>query len=242
LVTQQQNPAFNVSGSINPWNITFWDGGAMPAGSFNVLVTASHNGPWSAFPDYSALGNAISSAGGTSNFFGDRVMLTGQDADFHYMSGVPGPGDFNGPAGFLINSINWAGSGNGMGAVILSNDLVSLFAGSGVTGNSGGQNDTVIIPPAFANFALNTGLTSEGLSDWLYASHQIFEGFDPTLWTAINVDGDGGAVTLVSARTAAGGTSPSSPVPESGPTLSLGAIAMGALLVFHRRARRAARA
>ncbi len=62
------------------WNITFWNSGAMPTGAFNVLVVASPEGGWNPGPDYSAL----TAAGLTASSFGDRVMLTGQDADWHF--------------------------------------------------------------------------------------------------------------------------------------------------------------
>jgi hypothetical protein len=113
----------------NTWNLTFWSGGAMPVGNFDVLVTASQSGPWSTFPNYTDLVNTINAAGGPDNFFGDRIMVSGQDADFHYIN-HPGSLNFDGPQGFLINAINWAGSGDGLGAVILdANPIFSLLDG-----------------------------------------------------------------------------------------------------------------
>src|SRR6185312_5958597 len=97
----------------NTWNVTFWSGGAMPTGSFNVLVIASPEGGWSSYPDYTALSSSLGSI-----TYGDRLMLTGQDADWHYMN-YPGPSSFDGPQGFLLDSINWAGNGTGMGLVAL---------------------------------------------------------------------------------------------------------------------------
>src|SRR5215471_12403827 len=138
LVAQEENPAFNTSGSVNTWDVTFWTGGAEPTGTFNALVAASPQGPWSTDPTYTSLLSSVTAAS-----FGDRVMLTGQDADWHYQN-VPGPSSFNGPAGFLIDAINWAGSGKGLGGVFLADPFVySMFPG---TGSDTGANNTVNIP------------------------------------------------------------------------------------------------
>src|SRR5438105_549649 len=122
----------------NTWNVTFWSGGARPTGDFNVLVVASPIGGWSANPTYGALSASFPT-------LGDRLMLTGQDADWHYMNS-PGPANFNGPKGFLLDGINWAGSGTGMGAVFLG--YTAGFYNIGVGGFSqscsGGNN--VVIP------------------------------------------------------------------------------------------------
>ncbi len=219
LVSQEENPLFNVSGSVNTWNVTLWSGGAMPSGSFNVLVVGSEEGGWSTYPDYSSLTSAVTSAS-----FGDRVLLTGQDADWHYMNS-PGSGSFDGPAGFLIDAINWAGSGTGLGGVFLMSGLEhSMFSG---TGTDLGSNNTVDIPSAFSSFPINLGLTSGGLSDWNTSAHQSFSGADSGLWTAINVNGDGVPITLVSAATASGGTEPG--VPDAASTALLAGLGMVAL-------------
>ncbi len=224
LVTQEENPLFNVSGSVNTWNVTLWTGGAMPSGSFNALVVASREGFWSTGPDYSSLSSAVTAAS-----FGDRVMLTGQDADWHYMNS-PGSANFDGPTGFLIDSINWAGSGTGMGGVFLDSGLEStIFTG---TGTDLGSNNTVNIPGPDASFPINIGLTSGGLSDWNTSAHQSFSGANTTLWTAINVNGAGVPITLVSAATASGGTGGS--VPDSASTGLLAGIGLIALIASRR--------
>jgi hypothetical protein len=194
----------------NAWTITFWDSGPRPAGSFNVLVVASSVGRWATPPNYSALIAAVEAAS-----FGSRVMITGQDADWHYL-GSPGPDSFDGPQGFLIDAINWAGSGEGLGGVFLSPDVnppltggstpTSMFAGLGTRSTFRGE--ALIIPSAYASFPINQGLTSEKLSDWKYAYHEIWRDFDGSRWIAINVTPSGEAVTLVSAATAAGATTP----------------------------------
>ncbi len=175
---------------------------------------ASNIGPWDASPSYAAL-----LAGVTTGSFGDRIMVTGQDGDFHYIH-FPGSTYFDGPQGFLINAINWAGSGTGMGGVFLGADSVpgALFSGLGTQTTNFG--DQVTIPSAYASYPLNQGLTSAGLSNWDESHHYFWNGYDPAKWTGINTttDGGGGAVTLVSAATAGGGTS----VPEPTTLLLLG--------------------
>ena len=198
------------AGGVNPvsvagqtWNVTFWDAGAMPAGSFDVLVVASPQGFWSSVPSYGAL-NAAAPA------LGDRVMVTGQDADWHFIN-FPGAGNFDGPQGFLIDAINWAGNGTGLGAVILgADDSTGVLTALGLQaslGPSSGATNNVVIPGAYAAFPINQGLTSAGLSNWSTSAHGIWAGADPNVWTAINTNGVGGApVTLVSKATAGGGT------------------------------------
>src|ERR1700676_3338371 len=60
--------------------VTFWDSGLNPCPSCSVLVVASPQGGWSSNPNYSSLETAFLSGSIT---FGNRLMLTGQDADWH---------------------------------------------------------------------------------------------------------------------------------------------------------------
>jgi hypothetical protein len=225
-LTAQEMSAFNISGSVNTWNVTTWAGGPMPAGSFNVLVTVSREGGWSTYPNYASLVAAAPT-------LGNRIMVTGQDADWHYQYG-PGNANFNGPAGFLIDAINWAGSGSGMGAVFMSpGDLnLALLGVTGLGGNSGGDN-TVIIPGAFSSFPINSSLTSAGLSGWNTSAHDSYFGYDTTKWVGINLTGFGDAVTLVSKDTAGGGTSGG--VPDVTSTAGLLLVAFAGLILLSRR-------
>jgi len=185
--------ADSVAAGQNTWNVTFWTGGAMPSGTFNALVVASPEGFWTTNPDYTALNTAVT--GGLSfNPTTQRVMLTGQDADWHFMNS-PGPTPFNGPQGFLVDSINWAASGTGLGLVALGQDGKSnpCFGGAslGMAGftNSGCTTDNVLIPGGVAGNPVNTGLTSAGLSNWLNSAHTQFTGLSSD-WTGINVNGN----------------------------------------------------
>jgi hypothetical protein len=213
--TIRNNFEHNAALTGNDWTITFWDGsGSRPASftGFDVMVVASEEGPWGGLPpDYTDL----FLAGVNESTFGDRVMLTGQDADWHFIDDLtPGPSPFDGPTGFLVNSINWAGSGTvgTMGAVVLdaSSSVFSLFTGAGqmyddklcpVGGstdpndpnfdpNCFGRTDNVKIPGEFAGYPLNAGLSSTGLSSWGEAAHKTWQASDPALWTAINADGN----------------------------------------------------
>jgi hypothetical protein len=222
-------------GAVAPatWNVTFWSGGAMPGGSYNVLVVASPQGGWGINPNYAALYSAAPA-------FGDRVMITGQDADWHYTNS-PGPTNFDNPQGFLIDAINWAGNGSGMGAVILGPDGSNLnlttlgLSGFGSETNFLGNN-SVNIPGALASFPINEGLTSAGLSNWNSSSHTSWTGADASQWTAINVDGFGTAVTLVSAETAGGGTGPGdSNTPEASSIVVWAGLGLVGMTVLIRR-------
>lgn len=211
----------------NNWNVTLWTGGPQPAGSFDSLVVASPQGGWTTFPTYGSLTGAAPT-------LGDRIMVTGQDADWHYMHG-PGPTPFDGPQGFLINAINWASSGTGMGAVLLGlegPELLALlgaadFAALGTESSFGTNN--VVIPASKAGYPINTNLSSAGLSNWNTSAHRTWTGTNATVWEGINIDGNvaGGDsfVTLVSAATG-GGSIPGVPEPATITMLATGVVGL----------------
>jgi len=198
----------------NTWNVTFWNSGARPAGDFNALVTVSPEGGWNTNPSFAPLATA---APGIT--LGDRIMLTGQDADWHEQNG-PGPSSFNGPKGFLLDAINWAGSGTGLGAVFLGGYTQTGFVLTGLAEATTGSND-VRIPAAYASFPINTGLTSAGLSGWNTSAHDFYTITDTSKWVGINTLGASTTqfVTIVSAGSAGGDITPS---PEPSTVVSAG--------------------
>jgi hypothetical protein len=220
----------------NTWNITQWASGAepaAPAGGFNVLVVASEQGPWSVSPNYASL-----VAAAPSITLGSREMVTGQDADWHYMNS-PGPTLFNNPQGFLLDAINWAGSGTGLGLVSLGDEGQTGFSFPGITQTSN-VTDNVVIPSAVATFPINTNLTSAGLSNWSMSAHDTWTISNTSLWEGINVDGDSTTnyVTVVTAGTAGGGiTPPGVPEPSSIVTASIAAVILGAWRTLRRKAK-----
>ncbi len=237
----------------NTWSVTFWNSGAMPSGSYNVLVVASPEGGWSSYPDYSALDSALSGV-----TFGNRLMLTGQDADWHYMNfpgGAPGSNNpsngFNGPEGFLLDSVNWAGSGTGLGLVALGvtgTGSCSSAPNYGLTGYSSDctGTDNVQIPASESSFPINTNLTSAGLSNWSTSAHTDFYNLDTSLWNGINLNGNGSCtpgagcyVTIVSASTAGGGITHHAggavPEPASVAMLAVGVLGLVGLEAYRKR-------
>lgn len=145
---------------------------------------------------------------------GDRTFLSGQDADWHYIS-KPGAVD-NGPRGFLVNAVNWAASGTRMGVVALTdawyldnhpdsqyNRRWWLDENSFLKDELEGyvsyfREINVVIPTATSDFPINEGLTTAGLSNWGIYSHAVFDKDIPG-YISINDAGTrpGYAVTIV---------------------------------------------
>ncbi len=173
---------------------------------------------------------------------GNRTFLSGQDADNHYNYN-PGPRP-NGPLGFLVNAVNWAGTGEGMGIVSLPDGLGSTHSRSQEwwlndrsflkdeleSYVSYFNTNSVVIPTATSDFPVNEGLTTAGLSNWRTSAHAAFNKNIPG-YLSINDAGSrpGYAVTIVTASEAGGGTL--GPEPESVPEPSsmLGLFALGGL-------------
>ncbi|MGZ2256152.1 VPLPA-CTERM sorting domain-containing protein [Roseobacter sp. A03A-229] len=224
------------AGSFDPdgdgaldWNLTFWDGLSDPTFSnYDVLVigsTCNTGGSGNCGGSNGFFGNGLTADGVLS--YGDeiaaargnRTFLSGQDADYHYLyDGSPGPLVDNGPKGFIINAVNWAASGTGLGIVSMTDRYLNNSGwwtadGSFLKDELGNapfflQMENVDIGPGQGGFPINEGLTDAGLSNWGTSSHACFDSV--TGYTAINLAGSGinagCGVTIVTARSAGGDT------------------------------------
>ena len=119
---------------------------------------------------------------------GDRTYISGSDGDFHAIRGdsgncVPINGCFlyDGAVGYVVNAINWAASGNGMGVVSFYHGELAggfwwnhpnSFLSAELTGRYSAARDNQ--PPVVVDLPLNRGLTPTGLSNWTNAFHGRF--------------------------------------------------------------------
>lgn len=156
-------------GSGVRWQVTFFgpSDSAPDFSAFDVLVTQS-----SLFsgdevdPSYAGiLGNKVAIEAAR----GSRTLVTGLDPDLHYIFS-PGPVD-DGPRGLLVNFINWAGSGTGLGIVAFDNEDASWWHDPGsflrdeiggfTIGDVGGIDH---IAAFAATYPINAGLTDAAFS------------------------------------------------------------------------------
>jgi hypothetical protein len=143
---------------------------------------------------------------------GDRTFVTGSDADLHAIVGDTGNAPvkgraritcdpvfvattcWDGAAGHMINAINWAAGGRGLGIVsfvaaefpnsrwwlhpdsFLKEELSGLRSYSSlvVVFGPGRRDNAPVIPGFMSNHPLNGGLTSKGLSNWKNSFHAGF--------------------------------------------------------------------
>ncbi|MEM6374735.1 MAG: VPLPA-CTERM sorting domain-containing protein [Pseudomonadota bacterium] len=221
----------NSDGALS-WNLKLWTPGeSVSFADYDVLVIgsscqtsplATNSGNCSGsgfFGTGVQIGNVLTNKAGIEAARGNRTFLSGQDADFHYTRDLtPGPNVDNGPKGFLINAVNWAASGTGLGIVSMT-DRINNNLGWWTNDNSFLKDElgtapffvnseTVNIGPGQGGFPINEGLTSAGLSNWGTSSHACFE--PVTGYTAININGSatstGCAVTIVTTAGAGGDT------------------------------------
>ena len=187
------------------WNITFFGpGDPVPDFSqYNLLVIHSGeafrtNAPGMplATPNYSGILNnkaAIEAARG------NRTLISGSDADFHAVRGDSGACAthcFDGALGYVINAINWAGAGSGLGVLsFVDGDFPGAFwwdqPGSFLRTELEGfvssfRENNVVITPTQATYPMNQGLSSAGLSNW---SNSFHAGFLKTIpWYVATLD------------------------------------------------------
>lgn len=203
-------------------------------------------------PDFSGILNnktAIEAARG------ERTFITGADADVHTIVGdtgnappagktermicnppLVGPSCWDGALGHLVNAVNWAGSGRGLGIVSL---VAAEYPGShwwrhpnsflraeldGFVAYWGygkkRENDPVIPVPA-QGYPLNSALTSKGLGNWRNSFHAGFShsipGYTPIVNSTLYANT---AVAIATARFASAGTGGPVSAPASSPTRS----------------------
>ncbi|MDY6805042.1 MAG: PEP-CTERM sorting domain-containing protein [Cyanobacteriota bacterium] len=227
-------PTFDPEGDGSlEWDLTFWNP-LDPAPDFSDYDVFAIGSGWKSLVfDFDPIG-ILNNKEAIAAARGDRTFLTGQDGDNHYRSS-PGPRP-DGPLGFLVNAVNWAGSGEGMGIVSLPdagkwwlNDR--SFLKDELEGYVSYFNtNIVVIPTATSDFPVNEGLTTAGLSHWRKSSHAAFDKNIPG-YSSINDSGarPGYALTIVTAEEADGGTLGPEPEAVPEPSSILGLFALGAL-------------
>jgi len=213
------------------WNLRFFDPTSpRPAFErFNVLVIQSGEAFGSGSsaetgnltPDFSGI---FRHRAWIEKARGDRTFLTGADADVHALGGntgnapvregfrvtcnppLVGRNCWDGALGHLVNAVNWASQGRGLGIVSMvaaefpnsrwwldrdsflraelsglgfHHSLVRIFG-------PGTRENSPEIPESAARHPLNRGLTSKGLSDWNNSFHAGFSRLIPGYVPIVN--------------------------------------------------------
>jgi hypothetical protein len=210
------------------WDLNFWNanGGAAPVFSdYDVLVVGSTcnftgNGNCSGSGFFGSgvyVNDIITEKANIAAARGSRTFLSGQDADYHDLRNLPDRD--NGPKGFMINAVNWAASGTGMGIVSMTDRYRSFNNGWWTAEGSfldgeipdldafSYNSDTVTLGEGQENFPINEGLTSAGLSNWSTSSHACFNeisGYARINFAPFSASECG--VTIVTAGLEGGGT------------------------------------
>lgn len=199
------------------WQLTFFGPGDSPDfAAYDVLVTQS-----SLFADEpvdARYAGIFANRATIAAARGSRTLITGLDPDFHYIFEPAGP-VLNQVHRFLINAVNWAGSGTRLGVVALDEEdygwwtsqdsfLREEVSGWTLRDCCGGSH----IPDFAAGYPINAGLTDD-----LFLRGTVHSGLDLAMpgYTGIhqnlndNVDPPvPGATTMVTASEAAGATTP----------------------------------
>jgi hypothetical protein len=169
-------------------------------------------------PDYSGI---LKNKAAIEAARGDRTFISGSDADEHAINGDTGnaPADpygrkqrvtchpaitgnscWDGALGHLVNAVNWAGSGRGLGIVSLvagehpaarwwldhNSFLRAELNGFVTIWGPGMRENNPVIPAAAEGFPLNSGLTSKGLGNWNNSFHAGFSHSIPGYAPIIN--------------------------------------------------------
>lgn len=214
--------------------------------SFRTGATPS--GPL-AIPDYSGILNnkaSIEAARGDRTFItaadSDFHALRGDTGNIPDDPSAPDGGGkcapvltgsscWDGALGHSVNAINWAGNGNGLGIVSFLDGEhpgsfwwadTNSFLHDELAGhvNYAGSDQNPIINPLQAAYSLNSGLTSQGLSDWDNSFHATFlpiDGYTPVVDSSLR---PGSAVAIAT----------SIPEPEINAMLLGGLALLGAII------------
>jgi hypothetical protein len=207
-------------GSGVRWRLKFFgpDDPAPDFSAYDVLVVASSS--IAIFEDESANYQGIrDSRAAIAAARGSRTLITGTDPDFHYTFSNQAD---DGPRGLLVNFVNWAGSGAGLGIVALDSEDAQWIIGpesflrDEVLGWSRGDCCGGKFIPAFAaDYPINAGLTDAAFAGeethtgfslempGYVAIHQSLEEFD---FRDPSTSPSG--TTMVTASEAAGSTTP----------------------------------
>ena len=178
---------------------------------------------------------------------GERTFISGSDADVHAINGdtgnappnplgkmqfvtchpsITGKSCWDGALGHLVNAVNWAASGRGLGIVslvaaefpgshwwldrrsFLRNELDGFVA---IWAPDRTRENHPVIPAAAQGHALNSGLTSKGLGNWNTSFHAGFShsipGYAPVVNSTLYPNTAVAIATARFAGAAAGGSS-----------------------------------
>lgn len=184
---------------------------------------------------------------------GERTFITGSDADVHTIIGntghapihpsgkqmifrcsppLVGPRCWDGALGHLVNAVNWAGSGRGLGIVSL---VAGEYPGSrwwlrpnsflraeldgfvAFWGNGNKRENDPVIPVPAQGYPLNSGLTAKGLGNWRDSFHAGFShlipGYTPIVNSTLYANT---AVAIATAKFAGAPANGPLPAPASG--------------------------
>jgi hypothetical protein len=217
------------------WNVIFFGPGdpTPDFSAYNVLVIESGEAfrtgatPSEAdlAPDYAGI---LANKAAIAAARGERTLISGSDADFHAVRGdsgncspATGCNQYDGAIGYVVNAVNWAGGGAGLG--ILSfydgefsgsfwwNNAQSFLKDELAGKVSNFRDNGAVIAPQTQDLPLNRGLTSAGLSNWRNSFHANFLPDTPGYLGLQNAGGQPGRVLTLA--TAAFAAAPAGPAP-----------------------------
>lgn len=239
-------------------NLTGFDVLVIQSGE--AFRTGAPGGPL-AIPDYSGVLNnkaAIAASRGDRTFItgadSDFHAVRGDTGNITDDPAAPDGGGkcdpaitsadcWDGALGHTVNAVNWAGSGSGLGIVSFLDGEHSgsfwwtnpdSFLRDELNGhvNYAGSEQNPIVSSLQAGYALNSGLTSQGLSDWDNSFHATFSpvaGYTPIVDSSLR---PGSAVAIATTLT----TVPAAQVPEPEiVTLMLAGLGMMAAVARRRK-------